>query len=129
MSETFGTRSWPKEIRLKKAEKLLEIDFDDGRTFDYPAELLRVESPSAEVMGHAPDQKQIVAGRRHVGILAVEPVGHYAIRIKFDDLHDTGIFSWEYLRQLGETQEKVWADYLANLEARGLSREPPARKS
>ena len=129
MSETFGTRSWPKEIRLKKAEKLLEIDFDDGRTFDYPAELLRVESPSAEVMGHAPDQKQIVAGRRHVGILAVEPVGHYAVRIKFDDLHDTGIFSWEYLRQLGETQEKVWADYLANLEARGLSREPPARKS
>ena len=129
MSETFGTRSWLKEIRLKKAEKLLEIDFDDGRTFDYPAELLRVESPSAEVMGHAPDQKQIVAGRRHVGILAVEPVGHYAVRIKFDDLHDTGIFSWEYLRQLGETQEKVWADYLANLEARGLSREPPARKS
>lgn len=128
MSESFGTRSWPLEIRLKKAEKTLEIDFDDGKSFAYPAELLRVESPSAEVMGHGPDQKQIVAGRRHVGILGVEPVGHYAIRIKFDDLHDTGIFSWEYLRQLGETQEKVWADYLAALSAKGLSRDPPARK-
>ncbi|MBM3536121.1 MAG: DUF971 domain-containing protein [Alphaproteobacteria bacterium] len=127
MSETFGTRSWPKEIRLKKAEKLLEIDFDDRCTFVYPAELLRVESPSAEVMGHAPDQKQIVAGRRHVGILALEPVGHYAVRIKFDDLHDTGIFSWEYLRHLGENREEIWKAYLDALSARGLSRDPPAR--
>jgi len=127
VSESFGTRSWPVEIRLKKAEKILEIDFDDGKRFAYPAELLRVESPSAEVMGHAPDQKQIVAGRRHVGILALEPVGHYAVRIKFDDLHDTGIFSWEYLRQLGEDQEKIWQTYLAALAAKGLSRDPPAR--
>lgn len=129
MSETFGTRSWPKEIRLKKAEKRLEVDFDDGRTFSYPAELLRVESPSAEVMGHAPDQKQIIAGRQHVGILAVEPVGHYAVRIKFDDLHDTGIFSWEYLRHLGENQEQIWQTYVDALKVKGLSREPPARGS
>jgi len=127
VSETFGTRSWPKEIRLKKAEKALEVDYDDGRTFVYPAEFLRVESPSAEVMGHGPDQKQIVAGRRHVGILGVEPVGHYAIRIKFDDLHDTGIFSWEYLRHLGENRESIWQTYLDALAAKGLSRDPPVR--
>ncbi|MBL8701833.1 MAG: DUF971 domain-containing protein [Alphaproteobacteria bacterium] len=125
---TFQTRHWPVEIRLKTAEKRLEIDFDDGRNFSYPAELLRVESPSAEVQGHGPSQKQIVAGRRHVGIMEVEPVGNYAIRIKFDDLHDTGIFSWQYLRELGESQDRIWSDYLRNLEARGLSREPPARK-
>jgi DUF971 family protein len=129
VSETFGTRSWPKEIRLKKAEKILEVDFDDGRTFAYPAELLRVESPSAEVMGHAPDQKQIVAGRRHVGILGLEPVGHYAVRIKFDDLHDTGIFSWEYLRHLGENRDQIWQAYLDALQAKGLSRDPPPRGS
>lgn len=124
----FHTRHWPVEIRLKKAEKRLEIDFDDGRSFAYPAELLRVESPSAEVQGHGPSQKQVVAGRRHVGILELEPVGNYAIRIKFDDMHDTGIFSWQYLRELGETQARVWGDYLKALEAKGLSRDPPPRK-
>jgi DUF971 family protein len=129
MSEDFGTKSWPKEIRLKKAEKLLEIDFDDGRSFVYPAEFLRVESPSAEVQGHGPGQKQTVAGRRHVGILALEPVGHYAIRIKFDDLHDTGIFSWAYLYHLGENRQSLWLAYLDELKAKGLSREPPSRKS
>ena len=123
----FETRHWPVEIRLRKAEKRLEVAFDDGRSFSYPAELLRVESPSAEVQGHGASQKQVVAGRRHVGILELEPVGNYAIRIRFDDLHDSGIFSWQYLRELGETQDKVWSDYLASLEARGLSRDPPAR--
>jgi DUF971 family protein len=122
----FATRHWPTEIRLKQAEKRLEIDFDDGKTFSFPAELLRVESPSAEVMGHGPSHKQIVPGRRDVGIMGVEPVGHYAIRIKFDDLHDTGIFSWQYLRALGENQEQVWKDYLAALERQGLSRDPRA---
>ena len=126
----FDTQHWPKEIRLKKAEKVLEIEFDDGRTFALPAELLRVESPSAEVMGHGPGQKTIVAGRRDVGIMELEPVGHYAVRIKFDDLHDTGIYSWQYLRQLGETREQVWKDYLAALQAKGLSRDPrDAKKS
>ncbi|MFZ9633038.1 MAG: gamma-butyrobetaine hydroxylase-like domain-containing protein [Alphaproteobacteria bacterium] len=123
----FETRHWPVEIRLLKAEKRLDVAFDDGRSFSYPAELLRVESPSAEVQGHGASQKQVVSGRRHVGILGLEQVGNYAVRIRFDDLHDSGIFSWQYLRELGENQDKVWADYLASLEARGLSRDPPAR--
>lgn len=123
----FETRHWPVEIRLRKAEKRLEVAFDDGRSFSYPAELLRVESPSAEVQGHGASQKQVVAGRRHVGILGLEQVGNYAVRIRFDDLHDSGIFSWQYLRELGENQDKVWSEYLASLEARGLSRDPPAR--
>jgi len=121
---SFETRHWPVEIRLKQAEKRVEVDFDDGRSFSFPAELLRVESPSAEVQGHGAAQKQIVAGRRDVGIIALEPVGNYAIRIKFDDLHDTGIYSWQYLREVGENQAQLWADYLKNLEARGLSRDP-----
>jgi DUF971 family protein len=125
----FAPTTWPTEIKLRKAEKNLEVAFDDGRRFTYPAELLRVESPSAEVQGHGASQKQIVAGRRHVGILAVEPVGNYAIRIRFDDMHDTGIFSWQYLRELGENQERIWGEYLANLEARGLSREPAGARA
>jgi len=122
-----GTLHWPVEVRLKKAEKLLEIDFDNGISFHYPAEYLRVESPSAEVQGHSASQKQLVAGRRHVGILSLEPVGNYAIRIGFDDLHDTGIFTWAYLYELGERQEEKWAGYLAALASAGLSREPPRR--
>ncbi|HEX9463186.1 MAG TPA: DUF971 domain-containing protein [Alphaproteobacteria bacterium] len=129
MSESFGTKRWPKEIRVRKAEKSLEVDFDDGCTFSYPAEFLRVESPSAEVQGHGPGQKQIVAGRRFVGIMAVEPVGHYAIRIKFDDLHDTGIYSWEYLYHLGEHHDELWQAYLDEIQAKGLSRDPPGRAS
>ena len=124
MSEQAGQGPKPTEIRLKSEEKALEIDFDDGCSFSLPAELLRVESPSAEVQGHSPSEKRTVAGRRHVGILGVEPVGHYAIRIKFDDLHDTGIFSWEYLYRMGKNQDELWQSYVAALEAQGLSREP-----
>lgn len=124
MSETFGSRHQPVEIRLKRDEKLLEIDFSDGRAFQLPAELLRVESPSAEVQGHSPTQKTVVAGRRHVGIIGVEPVGSYAIRIRFDDLHDTGLYTWDWLYELGENQEQIWQDYLDALESRGLSRDP-----
>lgn len=124
----FATEHWPKELRLKKAEKILEVEFKDGRTFALPAELLRVESPSAEVMGHGPSQKTIVAGRRDVGIMGLEPVGNYAVRIKFDDLHDTGIYSWQYLRQLGENRDQIWQDYLKALEAKGLSRDPRSAK-
>ena len=120
----FDTQHWPTEIRLKRAEKVLEIDFDDGSSFRLPAEYLRVESPSAEVQGHSPDQKQLVHGRMHVGILGVEPVGNYAVRIRFDDLHDTGIYSWTYLYTLGREQETRWRNYLAALEKQGLSREP-----
>ncbi len=124
MSENFETRHRPKEIRLKREEKVLEVDFDDGRSFSLPAELLRVESPSAEVQGHGPGQKTVVAGRRHVGILEVEPVGNYAIRIKFDDLHDTGIYSWDTLYDYGVRQDELWQGYLDAIEAQGLSRDP-----
>ena len=127
MSETIGTEHWPDEIRYISEDKRLEVGFDNGVRFSYPAELLRVESPSAEVQGHSASQKKIVAGRRHVGIMAIEPVGNYAIRIKFDDLHDTGLFSWQYLYQLGETQDEIWLTYLDNIEAQGLSREPERR--
>ncbi|WP_198377132.1 gamma-butyrobetaine hydroxylase-like domain-containing protein [Neoroseomonas rubea] len=117
----------PTEIRLKRAEQAIDVAFPDGARFRLPAEYLRVESPSAEVQGHGPGQKVIVAGRRHVGILRVEAVGNYAVRIVFDDLHDTGIYSWAYLRTLGEEQEARWATYVAELGARGLSREPQRR--
>ena len=120
----FGASHRPVEIRLKRAEKILEVDFDDGAKFAYPAEYLRVESPSAEVQGHGPGQKQIVAGRRHVGMLALEEVGNYAVRIIFDDLHDTGIYSWRYLYELGQEQARRWSAYLAALDAAGLAREP-----
>ncbi|MBL8570982.1 MAG: DUF971 domain-containing protein [Phreatobacter sp.] len=123
----FGSRRWPREIRLLKEERTLEIEFDDDKVFRYPAEYLRVESPSAEVMGHGPGQKQIIAERAEVGILEVEPVGHYAIRIKFDDLHDTGIYSWDYLRHLGENRDEIWDRYLQALEERSLSRHPQRR--
>lgn len=118
----------PLELRLKRAEQVLEVAFDDGTRFALPAEYLRVESPSAEVQGHGPGQKVTVAGRRHVGMLRVEPVGNYAVRIVFDDLHDSGIYSWDYLHRLGAEQAERWAAYEAELAARGLSRDPPARR-
>ncbi|MEX2615750.1 MAG: DUF971 domain-containing protein [Alphaproteobacteria bacterium] len=126
MNATAGASvaHWPTEIRYRSDEKVLEIDFDDGMNCRLPAELMRVESPSAEVQGHGPDQKRLVAGRRHVGIMKIEPVGNYAVRVHFDDLHDTGIFSWAYLRELAEKKEQLWADYLAALESQGLSRDP-----
>ncbi|MCC7275536.1 MAG: DUF971 domain-containing protein [Alphaproteobacteria bacterium] len=126
MSE-FETAHWPVEIRLLTAERALEIDFDDGARFRLPAELLRVESPSAEVQGHGPGQKTLVPGKRAVGILGVEPVGNYAIRIRFDDGHDTGIFSWKYLHEIGRDQETLWRKYVAALAAAGQSRDPPRR--
>lgn len=127
MSDAFSTKAWPTELTLKKAEKRLEVAFDDGSSYSLPAEYLRVESPSAEVQGHGPGQKVIVAERAHVGILALEPVGNYAVRIRFDDLHDTGIYSWQYLHQLGREQEERWGIYLQELDTRGLSREPKRR--
>ncbi len=114
----------PTEIRLDRATRVLHVSFDDGTDYALPAEYLRVESPSAEVQGHDPGQKQTVAGRRHVGIIAIEPVGHYAVRLVFDDLHDSGIFSWDYLRELGQQQDRRWAAYLDALASKGLSREP-----
>lgn len=125
MSDNAGP--WPVELRLKKAEKRLEVEFDDGRKFSLPAEYLRVESPSAEVQGHGPGEKTIVAGRAHVGIMELEPVGNYAVKIRFDDLHDTGIYSWTYLYKLGIEQAQRWSAYLEALKARGLDREPKRR--
>jgi DUF971 family protein len=114
---------WPIEIRAFKAAGRLEIDFNDGSKFAYSAEFLRVESPSAEVQGHGA-HKTILAGRRYVKITGLEEVGNYAIRILFDDGHDTGIYSWAYLHDLGRRQERVWDEYLMALSQRGLSRDP-----
>ncbi len=114
---------WPKEIRVYRGERRIEIDFDDGASFSLPAELLRVESPSAEVQGHSAAQKVTVPGKRQVGILSLEPVGNYAVRILFDDGHDTGIYSWSYLYELGRDQAEIWAAYLRALEEKGLSRD------
>ena len=124
MSETPGTQHWPTEVRLKSAEKRLEIDFDDGRSFSLPAEFLRVHSPSAEVQGHGPGQQTLQRGKLHVGIMTLEAVGHYALRIVFDDLHDSGIYTWSYLYELGENQDRLWAEYLAALAEKGYSRDP-----
>jgi DUF971 family protein len=114
----------PTEIRLDRAAKQVVVAFDDGRRFSLPAEYLRVESPSSEVQGHGPGQRRTVAGRRHVGIMGLEPVGRYAVRILFDDLHDTGIFSWDYLHELGRDHAPRWQRYLDALAAAGLSRDP-----
>ncbi|WGF88374.1 gamma-butyrobetaine hydroxylase-like domain-containing protein [Marinivivus vitaminiproducens] len=115
---------WPLELRVRRADRAIEVDFDDGRTFTLPAELLRVESPSAEVQGHGIGQKRIVAGKRGVGIDRLEPVGNYAVRILFDDGHDSGMFTWRYLRKLGAERDAAWSRYLDALAAQGLSRDP-----
>lgn len=120
--------SWPTEIRLSKDRRTLHVSFDDGASHALAAELLRVESPSAEVQGHGPTQKKTVPGKREVEILKVEPVGHYAVKLTFDDMHDTGIFGWDYLRELGETGDAKFQAYLDALEAQGLSREPQRRR-
>lgn len=117
-------RPFPTEIRLRKEDKILDISFEDGKVFSLPCELLRVESPSAEVQGHGPGQRTLVAGRRHVNIIAIEAVGNYAVRLVFDDLHDTGIFSWEYLYELGLDKDAKWQAYLDALAAQGKSRDP-----
>jgi DUF971 family protein len=112
------------ELRYSKDSKALTVAFSDGASFDLPAEYMRVYSPSAEVRGHGADERKIIAGRRHVSIIKIEPVGNYAVQIHFDDMHDTGLYSWPYLRKLGEKQAEWWAQYLADLDARGLSRDP-----
>lgn len=114
----------PTEIRVRRATRRLEVDFDDQTRASLPAELLRVESPSAEVQGHSPHQKQVVPGKREVGIVAVEPIGHYAIRIRFTDGHDTGIYTWALLHRMGQEQSALWDAYLAALAEKGLSRDP-----
>jgi DUF971 family protein len=123
------TKPWPTEIRLRKDRRSLGVAFDDGASFEYPAEFLRVLSPSAEVQGHSKEQRQTVPGKIDIAIAAVDPVGNYAVRLTFGDGHDSGLFSWSYLRKLGEERETLWADYLAELKAKGLSREPGGRRT
>jgi DUF971 family protein len=121
------TRPWPVELRLAKDRKTLTVAFDSGERFALPAEYLRVTSPSAEVQGHSPDERKTVPGKRNVAILEVHPVGNYAVRLAFDDLHSTGIYSWDYLAELGRNQPRKWQDYLDELASKGLSRDPSAR--
>ena len=113
----------PKELRVSKDRKLLTVTFADHQPFELPAELLRVLSPSAEVQGHSPEQRVTVPGKRNVAILKIEPVGNYAVRITFDDFHDTGIFTWNYLHTLGHERDERWNAYLAELAEKGLSRD------
>ncbi len=118
----------PTEIKLHQASRKMEIAFADGARFELPFEYLRVYSPSAEVRGHGPGQETLQVGKREVGISAAEPVGHYAINLFFSDGHDSGIYSWEYLYELGANQEAMWAEYLRRMEAAGASREPGIAK-
>ena len=119
---------WPTEIRVEKDRNYLVVKFDNGSSYRLSAEYLRVESPSAEVQGHSPEERQTVPGKRNVMILEVQPVGNYAVRLVFDDMHSSGIYSWSYLYQLGNEATERFARYLEELEAKGLSREPGAPK-
>ena len=120
---TDPSAPWPSELRVSKDRKLLSIAFDTGEAHELSAEYLRVCSPSAEVKGHAPSQKKTVPGKRQVEIIKIEPVGNYAVRIHFDDMHNSGIFSWTYLLELGRDREAYWGGYLRELEQKGLSRD------
>jgi DUF971 family protein len=117
------TNPWPTELRLHKDRGALTATFDSGESFDLAAEYLRVRSPSAEVQGHSPSERRTVSGKQDVQILELLPVGNYAVRLVFDDMHSTGIFSWEYLYELGRNREKYWSDYLGELKEKSLSRE------
>ena len=117
--------AWPVEIRLPKDRRTLRVAFDDGRTFELSAELLRVTSPSAEVQGHSEAERKTVGGKRNVTILSVDPVGNYAIRLGFDDMHSTGIYSWAFLRDLGVNADRRFQGYLDDLQAKGLDRDRP----
>jgi DUF971 family protein len=121
-----ATSPWPTEIRLGRDRRTLTVRFDDGVEHSLPAEMLRVLSPSAEVQGHSPEQRVTVPGKRLVNITAVDPVGNYAVRLTFDDGHNTGIFTWAYLRRLGDDRERLWRQYLDELKNKRLSRDPAA---
>jgi DUF971 family protein len=122
------TQTWPSELRLHKDRKTLTVTFAGGQSFDLTAEYLRVKSPSAEVQGHSAEERKTIAGKRDVGIIEVLPIGNYAVRLVFDDMHSTGIFGWEYLFELGRGHAHFWQDYLDELAAKNLSRDPPARR-
>jgi DUF971 family protein len=117
------TPPWPTEIKLRRDRAALIVTFDNGERFELPAEYLRIKSPSAEVQGHSPDERKTVPGKRNVQVLEVHPVGNYAVRLVFDDMHSTGIYSWDYFADLGRNQTRYWQAYLDELAAKGLSRE------
>jgi DUF971 family protein len=119
---SLGSPIWPTEIKLAAGKRVLSIRFDNGDSFELPAELLRVMSPSAEVQGHSPDQRVLVAGKRDVAIRDIRPVGNYAVQIVFDDGHDTGYYRWAYLHDLGRNEPSLWQTYLDELAAKGLRR-------
>lgn len=112
----------PVEIRLRTKSRMLQVSFDDGACFELPAEYLRVHSPSAEVKGHGVETGVLVTGKEQVGISAAEPIGHYAVRLLFDDGHDMGLFTWKYLHELGSERELRWRAYLQKLENAGVAR-------
>lgn len=113
---------WPLELRSMQSGRVLRVAYDDGSSFDLPAEYLRVESPSAEVRGHSPSERKTVSGKANVSIRDIVPTGNYAVRLVFDDGHDTGIYSWAYLRELGVERDARWTVYLAELGKKGLRR-------
>jgi DUF971 family protein len=119
-----GKTPRPTEINLHQVSRVLDIAFEDGKSFSLPVEYLRVFSPSAEVRGHGPGQEVLQVGKREVNVSAIEPVGMYAVKLVFTDGHDTGIYSWDYLYDLGVKQEANWKTYVARLQAAGKSREP-----
>ncbi len=114
---------WPTEIRLTKDRRSLQLGFENGESFSLSSEFLRIASPSAEVQGHSPDQRKTVPGKRNVEILSLEQVGNYAVKINFDDMHDTGLYSYQYLWELGREHDRIWTRYLSELDAQGLSRD------
>ncbi|WP_112663064.1 gamma-butyrobetaine hydroxylase-like domain-containing protein [Microvirga flavescens] len=118
---------WPTELRLSKDKRSLHIAFDNGEAFDLSAEYLRIASPSAEVQGHSPAERKTVPGKRDVEIMKIDPIGNYAVKLTFDDMHDTGIYGWGYLHELGRDKGAKWDAYLAELAAKGLSRDPVRR--
>lgn len=125
MSGPETSPAWPVEIRLAKDRRSMSVAFDDGQSFTFSAELLRVTSPSAEVQGHSEAERKTVGGKRNVAILSVDAVGNYAVRIGFDDMHNTGIYSWTFLHDLGVNAELRFQNYLDDLAAKGLSRDKP----
>ena len=120
--------AWPTELRLSADKRTLTVSFDDGEHYALAAELLRVMSPSAEVQGHSAAERKTVGGKVNVTILAVDPVGNYAVRLTFDDMHNTGLYTWTYLAELGNDKDERWAAYLAALQEKGLSRERPGQR-
>src|SRR6266446_7221846 len=126
MTGSDSTAPAPTEIKLHQASRVMELSFADGANFRLPYEFLRVYSPSAEVRGHGPGQETLQVGKREVTIAELEPVGHYAVRPKFSDGHDTGIYSWDYLYDLGERHDELWGKYLARMTAAGASRDASA---